>query len=52
MAAAPLRAPDTELWKQLVALDLDGTAALSFSRRLARDNGWSPAFAQRVVLEY
>lgn len=52
MAAAPLRTPDTELWKRLVALDLDGTAALSFSRRLARDNGWSPAFAQRVVLEY
>jgi uncharacterized protein (TIGR04222 family) len=52
MAAAPLRAPDTELWKRLVALDLDGTAALSFSRRLARDNGWPVAFAQRVVLEY
>lgn len=52
MAAAPLRALDTELWKQLVALDLDGSAALSFSRRLARDNGWALPFAQRVVLEY
>jgi len=50
--AAPPRALDTELWKRLVALDLDGTAALSFSQRLARDNGWPLAFAQRVVLEY
>jgi uncharacterized protein (TIGR04222 family) len=52
MAAAPPRAPDTALWQRLVALDLDGPAALSFSRRLARDNGWPQPFAQRVVLEY
>ncbi|MGI4760006.1 MAG: TIGR04222 domain-containing membrane protein [Janthinobacterium lividum] len=52
MASAPRRAPQPELWNQLVALDLDGTAALPFSRRLARDNGWPVAFAERVVLEY
>ena len=27
-------------------------AALSFARRLARENGWRPAHAERVVLEY
>ncbi|MDO7884785.1 TIGR04222 domain-containing membrane protein [Hymenobacter cheonanensis] len=52
MATAPRRAPQPELWNRLVALDLDGPAALPFSRRLARDNGWPPAFAERVVLEY
>jgi uncharacterized protein (TIGR04222 family) len=52
MAAAPQCAPNTELWHRLVALDLDGAAALSFSQRLARDNGWTLAFARRVVLEY
>jgi uncharacterized protein (TIGR04222 family) len=52
MASAPRRAPQPELWNRLVALDLDGTAALPFSRRLARDNGWPAAFAERVVLEY
>lgn len=52
MATAPRRVPQPELWNRLVALDLDGTAALPFSRRLARDNGWPLAFAERVVLEY
>lgn len=52
MATAPRCAPQPELWNRLVALDLDGTAALPFSHRLARDNGWPTAFAQRVVLEY
>jgi len=44
--------PATELWAKLVALDLDGNVPFSFSKRLARDNGWSLAFAQRVVGEY
>ncbi len=52
MAATPLHAPDTNLWHRLFALDLDGGATLSFSQRLARDNGWPLPFAQRVVLEY
>ena len=41
-----------ELWAKLEALDLDGAAQLSFSRRLARDNNWPEAYARRVVLEY
>ena len=52
MATAALRATQTELWPRLVAFDLDGAAVLPFSRRLARDNGWPLAFAERVVLEY
>ncbi|UOQ50749.1 TIGR04222 domain-containing membrane protein [Hymenobacter cellulosivorans] len=42
----------SELWSRLEAFDLDGTAPLSFTHRLARDNGWNPAFARRVVHEY
>ena len=45
-------AADSGLWPRLLALDLDGAAQLSFSKRLARDNGWPVAFAQRTVLEY
>lgn len=41
-----------ELWQKLEALDLDGDASLSFSKRLARDNGWTHGFALRVVGEY
>lgn len=52
MASAPRCIPQPELWNRLVALDLDGSAAFSFSKRLARDNGWPLAFARRVVLEY
>lgn len=52
MNPTTLPAATAALWAQLEALDLDGAAALSFSKRLARDNGWPPAFAQRVVLEY
>jgi hypothetical protein len=47
-----LSASHANLWDQLLAFDLDGTAEFSFSQRLARDNGWSVAFAQRVALEY
>ncbi len=44
---------DTKLLRRkLDALDLDGDAALSFSKRLARDNGWTHPFALRVVEEY
>ena len=46
-------APPADLWARLNTFDLDVTgASLPFSQRLARDNGWSPAFARRVVLEY
>ena len=32
-------------------LDKEG-AALPFSERLARENGWPPAYARRVIWEY
>ena len=40
-------------WNRLLALDLDAAdAALPFSARLARDNGWPQAFAARAIEEY
>jgi len=48
----PLLAAHSEPWPQLLAFDLDGAAQFSFSKRLARDNGWSANFSQRVALEY
>lgn len=44
---------DPQLWERISNChpdDLD--AAFPFSKRLARDNGWSHGFAQRVILEY
>ena len=42
-----------ELWSRLCQFDLDEPgASLDFSRRLARENGWTHAFAKRVVEEY
>nr|GEY62816.1 hypothetical protein [Tanacetum cinerariifolium] len=53
LASCPLpSAAHSDLWARLLAFDLDGAAQFSFSQRLARDNGWSKAFAQRVALEY
>lgn len=44
---------DPALWARLEAFALDDPAAsLPFSARLARDNGWSHAFARRVIGEY
>ena len=41
------------LWERLQAFELDDpTAALRFTDRLARENGWSPAFAERATNEY
>jgi uncharacterized protein (TIGR04222 family) len=48
----PLLAAHSELWAKLLAFDLDGAAQFSFSKRLARDNGWPAIFAQRTALEY
>jgi hypothetical protein len=40
-------------WDRLLTLDLDAAdAAFPFSARLARDNGWSRAFAAKAVEEY
>ncbi len=45
--------PQRELWARLQAFDLDEPgASLDFSRRLARENGWTHPFAKRVVEEY
>jgi hypothetical protein len=40
-------------WNRLLTLDFDAaSAALPFSARLARDNGWSHTFAARAIEEY
>lgn len=40
-------------WQRLLDLDLDASdAALPFSKRLARDNGWSAPFATGAIEEY
>ncbi|MBD2100181.1 TIGR04222 domain-containing membrane protein [Leptolyngbya sp. FACHB-261] len=42
-----------ELYKRIQAFSLDQPdTQLSFSKRLARDNGWSLGYAQRVIEEY
>lgn len=42
-----------ELWQRIVEFPLDDLGAeLTFSKRLARDNGWSHAYALRVADEY
>lgn len=44
---------DLELWNKLNDFQLDDTqAALTFTDRLARENGWSKAFARRAADEY
>lgn len=44
---------DDPLWSKLEAFELDVSGdSLTFTRRLARENGWSPDFAGRVVEEY
>lgn len=41
------------LWSTIQAFDIDGgPASLTFTKRLARENGWNAAFAERVVDEY
>ena len=51
-AAAP-PAFDAALWSRLQAMQLDAPdASLTFTRRLARENGWSVARAGEVVAEY
>ena len=44
---------DPDLWQRLEHMSFDEQGApLSAARRLARENGWSPAFADRVMAEY
>ncbi len=41
------------IWRRIDGYAFDDIdSALPFSARLARDNGWSPAFAQRALQEY
>jgi hypothetical protein len=42
-----------DIWNRLSQYQIDiHDAGLSFSARLARDNGWSHKFAKRVINEY
>ena len=44
---------DPDLWKRISNCHPDDVEAdFPFSRRLARDNGWSHDFAKRVITEY
>ena len=58
MAGTELDRPDIDpstdpLWQRLEAFDLDAVdAEFTFSDRLARDNGWKPDYARRVIEEY
>ncbi|MES2594516.1 MAG: hypothetical protein V4662_04230 [Verrucomicrobiota bacterium] len=48
-----MKLTDDPLWSRLQAFELDVTGdALTFTRRLARENDWSEAFARQVVEEY
>lgn len=49
----PMSHPQVELYDRIQAFSLDQPEAqLSFSKRLARDNGWTLEYAQRVIEEY
>ena len=44
---------ETLLWSKLESFSLDNpNDALTFSQRLARENGWPPLFTERVITEY
>ena len=44
---------DRGLLERIEAFEFDeGPAALTFTKRLARENGWNVAFAERVIAEY
>ncbi|AKI99522.1 hypothetical protein ATI61_109278 [Archangium gephyra] len=43
----------SELWTKLAGFNLDsGDELLTFERRLARENGWTPGYSRRVLEEY
>jgi uncharacterized protein (TIGR04222 family) len=43
-----------DLWQRIEAFDIDGPEPLTFSfgARLARENGWTRIYAERVIREY
>lgn len=48
-----MNAKQIELYERIQSFSLDKpNAQLSFSKRLARDNGWTLQYAQRVIEEY
>jgi hypothetical protein len=45
--------PHDPLWRALDAMRIEpGGAAITFAAKLARENGWDPAYAQGVASEY
>ena len=47
------RAAGHPVWRKLIEFKFDDPeTTLTFTRRLARENSWSPALAERVVAEY
>ncbi len=53
MKRPPMNPEELALWERLQALRLnDDDAAFDFTARLAREQGWSRSFAERVVSEY
>ncbi|MEO1498644.1 MAG: hypothetical protein AAFV43_15985 [Planctomycetota bacterium] len=48
-----MNANQQDLWRRIEAFELDAPgASLTFTKRLARENGWSHHYARRVVAEY
>ena len=48
-----LSKPELELWNRVEDFSLDDdSASFSFTQRLAKENNWGLAFADRVVTEY
>ncbi len=48
-----MRPDRAQLLAQIESFDIEGNAVgLPFAARLARENGWSRAFADRVIVEY
>jgi uncharacterized protein (TIGR04222 family) len=48
-----MRSDHAQLLVRIESFDIDGTAAgLPFAARLARENGWSRLYADRVIAEY
>ena len=47
-----MNSQQVELYKRIQAFSFDRPDRLPFSKRLARDNGWSLAYARRVIDEY
>jgi hypothetical protein len=51
-ARAALSRPMRELWARIERHDFEPGLPLDFTRRLARDRGWSLGFARGAIMEY